>query len=82
MPALRLTAAFSDSVKPIGGQQTAYPDTDVRGLELRVSGDGRKTWTFRYRSSRWPWSRRSSRPSAWRSRSWSIRSPHRLRPAS
>lgn len=50
MPARRLTAAFCESVKPVAGKQTAYPDADVRGLELRVSGDGRKTWTFRYRT--------------------------------
>jgi integrase len=49
MPATKLTAAFCNSVKPTGGKQMAYPDSDVRGLELRVSGDGRKTWTFRYR---------------------------------
>lgn len=27
----------------------AYPDAEVRGLELRVSATGDKTWTFRYR---------------------------------
>jgi integrase len=30
------------------GRQVAYPDHDIRGLELRVSGDGRKTWSYRY----------------------------------
>lgn len=29
--------------------RAAYPDHDVRGLELRVSASGEKTWTFRYR---------------------------------
>ncbi len=48
MPARKLTSAFCDSVSPTGGRQIAYPDQDVRGLELRVSGDGRKTWSFRY----------------------------------
>jgi len=46
----RLTSAFCDAVKPSAGRQTAYPDPDVLGLELRVSGDGRKTWSFRYRT--------------------------------
>lgn len=48
MPARKLTSAFCDSVTPIEGRQVAYPDRDVRGLELRVSGDGRKTWSYRY----------------------------------
>jgi integrase len=48
MPARKLTSAFCDSVNPIEGRQIAYPDQDVRGLELRVSGDGRKTWNYRY----------------------------------
>jgi integrase len=50
MPATKLTAAFCEAVKPKAGTQSAYPDSDVRGLELRVSGDGRKTWSFRYRT--------------------------------
>jgi integrase len=29
--------------------RAAYPDHDVRGLELRVASSGEKTWTFRYR---------------------------------
>jgi len=48
MPAKRLTSAFCDSVGATEGRQLAYPDQDVRGLELRVSGDGRKTWSYRY----------------------------------
>lgn len=48
MPARKLTSAFCESVSPTGGRQVAYPDNDVRGLELRVSGDGRKTWSYRY----------------------------------
>lgn len=50
VPATKLTAAFCEGVKPTPGRQSAYPDSDVRGLELRVSGEGRKTWSFRYRT--------------------------------
>lgn len=54
---ITLTAAFCRSAKP-GVRMTpagpefvraAYPDHDIRGLELRVSASGEKTWTFRYR---------------------------------
>lgn len=48
MPAIKLTSAFCDSTTPVGGRQVAYPDQIVRGLELRVSGDGRKSWSYRY----------------------------------
>lgn len=50
MPATKLTARFCESVKPVPGKQVAYPDSQVKGLEFRVSGDGRKTWSFRYRT--------------------------------
>jgi integrase len=50
MPVRKLTRAFCDAVSPIEGRQIGYPDQDVRGLELRVSGDGRKTWSYRYRT--------------------------------
>jgi integrase len=50
MPATKLTARFCEGVKPTPGKQSAYPDSLVKGLELRVSGDGRKTWSFRYRT--------------------------------
>lgn len=52
-----LTAAFCRSAKP-GVRETAsgleycrasYPDGDVRGLELRVTPNGEKSWAFRYR---------------------------------
>lgn len=46
-----LTARFCEGVKPVSGRQMDYLDTDVPGLALRVSGRGRKTWTFRYRNS-------------------------------
>lgn len=46
----KLTSAFCAAVQPVAGRQVAYPDRDVRGLELRVSGDGRKSWSYRYRT--------------------------------
>lgn len=54
-----LTAAFCRSAKPIvrltGArpqfERVAYPDRDVRGLELRVAASGDKTWAFRYRDA-------------------------------
>lgn len=50
MAAIKLTTAFCEGVKPEEGRQVAFPDKDTRGLELRVSGDGRKIWSFRYRT--------------------------------
>jgi len=47
--AKHLTARFCASVKATG-QQAAYPDDDPKGLELRVSADGRKVWSYRYRT--------------------------------
>lgn len=52
-----LTVAFCRSAKPSLAQgadggapvQTDYPDSDVRGLALRVSPGGQKSWTYRYR---------------------------------
>lgn len=58
LTATTLTAAFCRSAKP-GVELTekgepvfvraAYPDREVRGLELRVAASGEKTWSFRYR---------------------------------
>jgi len=45
-----LTARFCSGLKPVPGKQIAYPDTQVRGLELRVCGDGRKAWSLRFRN--------------------------------
>jgi integrase len=50
-----LTARACNSARPRLGpkgkpEQTAYPDDDPVGLELRVSGEGKKTWTYRYRT--------------------------------
>lgn len=50
MPAVRLTRSFCDMVTPQAGRQTAYADSEARGLELRLSGDGRKSWSYRYRT--------------------------------
>jgi integrase len=52
-----LSAAFCRSARPRivdtpagpKPRQVDYPDRDVRGLALRVSPGGQKTWTFRYR---------------------------------
>ncbi len=50
MTARNLTAKFCESVEPTPGRQVAYPDAGASGLELRVSSDGRRTWSFRYRT--------------------------------
>ncbi len=39
MPATKLTRAFCEAIRPQGGRQFSVPDRDVRGLELRASGD-------------------------------------------
>lgn len=45
-----LTDRFCGSVKPVPGRQVEYCDSVVPGLALRVSGAGRKVWTFKYRN--------------------------------
>ncbi|ODT59374.1 MAG: hypothetical protein ABS77_10490 [Phenylobacterium sp. SCN 69-14] len=50
MAAIKLTTSFCEGAKAEAGRQVAFPDRDVRGLELRVSGEGRKSWSFRYRT--------------------------------
>lgn len=55
MAATHLTARFCAAAKPRNGAdgkpvQTAYPDDDPIGLELRVSAEGRRIWSFRYRT--------------------------------
>jgi len=55
MPAKVLTDRFCESAKPGRDTETgealqvAYPDAKVRGLELRVSPQLRRVWSFRYR---------------------------------
>jgi len=51
MAATNLTSQFCESVKPVPKRQMEYPDAKIRGLALRVSGDGRKVWTYRYRNA-------------------------------
>lgn len=51
MAAIKLTTALCEAVKPQNGRQVAFRDSVASGLELRVSGDGRKTWNFRYRTT-------------------------------
>lgn len=46
----KLEKAFCDAVQPIAGRQVSYSDGEVPGLELRVSGQGRKVWCYRYRT--------------------------------
>jgi integrase len=55
MAARHLTARACASAAPKTGKggepvQTAFPDDDPKGLELRVSAEGRKVWCFRYRT--------------------------------
>lgn len=50
-----LTARGCAAAKPKTGPdgkpaQTSFPDDDPVGLELRVSAESRKVWTFRYRT--------------------------------
>lgn len=49
MPSRNLTSRFCETVKG-NGKQVTFPDAEARGLELRVSGAGAKSWTFRYRN--------------------------------
>ncbi|MEM1318332.1 MAG: Arm DNA-binding domain-containing protein, partial [Pseudomonadota bacterium] len=54
MPAKRLTDAFVRSAAPLAtdgrSKLTEYADTVQRGLSLRVTAQGAKSWTFRYRT--------------------------------
>lgn len=50
MPSVRLTTKFVETVRPTAGRQVAYPDAQVPGLELRVTPQGRKVWSLRYRT--------------------------------
>lgn len=45
-----LTAKFCEGARGTG-KQVAYPDADVRGLEFRVSAEGQRSWSLRYRDS-------------------------------
>jgi integrase len=48
MPQVELTDKFCQSAKPLDGRQTDYFDTVVRGLCLRVSPAGARTWNLLY----------------------------------
>jgi integrase len=49
MPAINLTDAFIKGSKcPHGMKLIEYRDTDVRGVELRVSAKGTKSWRLHY----------------------------------
>lgn len=48
MQGRRLTARFVETVSTILDRET-HPDIAIRGLELRVTKLGRKSWTLRYR---------------------------------
>lgn len=48
MPQVELTDRFCRSAKAQGGAKTDYFDTTVKGLCLRVSGAGAKTWHLVY----------------------------------
>ena len=48
MSTVELTDKFCQSAKAMGGRQTDYFDTVVRGLCLRVSPAGARTWNLLY----------------------------------
>src|SRR6266567_1491277 len=45
----RLTDRFVESVTAPPSGRTVYIDDNAPGLELRVSADGRKAWSIRYK---------------------------------
>lgn len=49
MPTMNFTSRGIDALKPTEGKQIDYFDEKVKGLCLRVSGTGRKTWTLLYK---------------------------------
>ena len=49
MPQVNLTTRFLDALKPTGSR-VEYLDTVARGLALRVTDQGVKTWSLRYRT--------------------------------
>lgn len=48
MPAVELTDRFCQSAKPVEGRQTDFFDTVVKGLCLRVSPAGTRSWNLVY----------------------------------
>ena len=51
MPKIALTDRFCSTAKPLNGR-TDYFDVTVRGLALRVTEKGHRSWCFHYRSPR------------------------------
>lgn len=52
MPKVNLTDRFVASAKPQDGKRTDYFDSNTRGLALRVSEGGHRSWTYHYTSPR------------------------------
>ena len=49
MPTVNLTHTFIEGCKSEAGRKlTEYRDSDTRGLDLRVSAKGKKTWRLHY----------------------------------
>jgi integrase len=49
MPVCNLTARMIENIQPTPGKRVEYADTKARGLVLRVTEHGMKTWALRYR---------------------------------
>ena len=45
----RLTDRFVQTITPPAAERTVFADTVAPGLELRVSSDGRRSWSIRYK---------------------------------
>lgn len=45
-----LTARYVEGLKGVAGRRLEIPDEQVRGLTLRVTENGAKTWALRYRN--------------------------------
>ena len=50
MPKKKLTDAFVKSASSLGGKLTEYSDAQEKGLCLRITPSGVKSWTYRYRN--------------------------------
>ncbi len=46
---MKLNARTVDSIKPTPGKRVDYFDSEVRGLALRVTEHGVKSWSVLYR---------------------------------
>ena len=49
MPVCNLTVRIIENIQPTPGRRVEYADTKARGLVLRVTEHGMKTWALRYR---------------------------------